>query len=61
MVKNSDDYFMPTPYVPADAIAKEAKPGYKAGNPMLDNVLEEIKKYSITERFKRLYKIIKGK
>ncbi len=60
MGKNLDDY-TPAPYVPADAVSREAKPGYKSGNPLLDNALEEIRKHSITERFKRLYKIIKGK
>jgi len=62
MVKNLDNDFTPTPYVPADAVAKEAKPGYKAGNPMLDDVLKQIREDSIVRRFRDFYtKIFKKK
>lgn len=62
MVKNLGDDFTPAPYVPADAVAKEAKPGYKAGNPMLDNVLDNIRRDNIVKRFRDLYtKIFKKK
>ena len=53
--KKLEEPFIPKPYVPADAVAKAAKPGYKAGNPLLDNVLEKIRKDSIVRRFKDLY------
>ncbi len=58
----SDNYYNPKPYVPADAVTKEAKPGYKAGNPMLDNVLDNIRKDNLVKRFNDLYtKIFKKK
>ncbi|MFH1248633.1 MAG: hypothetical protein V1660_00585 [archaeon] len=60
---NPNDYVPPfKPYLPADAVSKEAKPGSKAGNPNLDGVLEEIRRDSIVKRFKDLYtKIFKKK
>jgi len=62
IAKMSDNYYNPKPYVPADAVVKEAKPGYKAGNSMLDNVLDNIRKDNIVKRFKDLYtKIFKKK
>jgi hypothetical protein len=47
-------------YLPADAVAAEAKPGYKAGNPALDEVNEQIRRDGLLEKFKRLYQISKG-
>ena len=55
MVKKSDDNYIPTPYVPADAVAKQAKPGYKAGNPIIDEVNENIRRDTIIKKFKKLY------
>ncbi len=60
--KNPEGPFIPKPYLPADAVSPSAKPGYKAGNPFLDNVLEEIRRENIIRRVKDLYtKIFKKK
>lgn len=47
-------------YLPADAIAKEARPGVKAGNPLLDEINEEFRRKGIIEKTKRLYEVKKG-
>ena len=44
-------------YFPADAVMPEARPGVKAGNPLLDEINEYLRKENITEKIKRLYKI----
>jgi len=44
-------------YLPADAVMPEAKPGTKAGNPLLDEINEDLRRENITEKIKRLYKI----
>lgn len=60
--KKPEEQFIPQPYVPADAVAPCAKPGYKAGNPHLDDTLGEIRKDGIARKFKDLYtKIFKKK
>ena len=46
-------------YFPADAVIPEAKPGTKAGNPLLDEINEDLRKENIIEKMKRLYKINK--
>jgi hypothetical protein len=62
MVKNLGDDFTPAPYVPADAVTPCARPGYKAGNPYLDDVLKRIREDNIVKRFKDFYtKIFKKK
>lgn len=43
-------------YLPADAIMPEARAGVKAGNPLLDEINEELKKENIIERMKKLYR-----
>lgn len=50
----SGEPFIP-PYLPADAVAREAQPGYKAGNPLIDRVNEEIKRDTFFKRFKKFY------
>jgi len=42
-------------YLPAYAVIPEAKPGAKAGNPLLDEINEDLRKKNITEKIKRLY------
>ena len=44
-------------YFPADAVISEARPGVKAGNPLLDEINEELKNKNIIEKLRRLYKI----
>ncbi len=44
-------------YLPADAVMREARPGVKAGNPLLDEINERLRKENITEEMKRLYRI----
>ncbi|MBU3941688.1 MAG: hypothetical protein KKF74_02135, partial [Nanoarchaeota archaeon] len=44
-------------YFPADAVMPKARPGVKAGNPLLDEINEELRKENIIEKMKRLYKI----
>jgi len=44
-------------YLPDDAVIPEARPGVKAGNPLLDEINEDLRKENITEKIKRLYKI----
>jgi len=46
-------------YFPDDAVIPEAKPGAKAGNPLLDEINEKLRKENITEKTKGLYKINK--
>ena len=43
-------------YLPADAVIHEARPGAKAGNPLLDEINEELRRKNITEEMKRLYR-----
>ena len=43
-------------YFPADAVMPEARPGAKAGNPLLDEINEKLRGENITEKMKRLYK-----
>ena len=52
--------FIP-PYLPADAVAREAQPGYKAGNPIIDRVNENSKE-TFFRKFRNFYnKILKKK
>ncbi len=44
-------------YLPSDAVMPEARPGAKAGNPLLDEINEELRRENIIEKMKRLYKI----
>ncbi len=46
-------------YLPADAVISEARPGAKAGNPLLDEINERLRRENITEKTKGLYKINK--
>ena len=46
------------PYIPADAVAPEARPGVKAGNPTLDDNFETIRKEDYEKRH-NLLEIIK--
>ena len=46
-------------YLTVNAVIPEAKPGAKAGNPLLDEINEDLRKENITEKIKRLYKINK--
>jgi hypothetical protein len=57
MGKNIEDS-IPKPYIPADAIASEAKPGYKAGNYLIDENNDRARRETITKRFKKLYELI---
>lgn len=43
-------------YMPADAVAKEAQPGYKAGNPVIDRVNENSKREAFFRKFRDFYK-----
>ena len=46
-------------YLPADAVIPEARPGAKAGNLLLDEINEKLRRENITENLKRLYIINK--
>ena len=43
-------------YLPANAVIPEAKPGVKAGNPLLDEINKRLRRENITEEMKRLYR-----
>ena len=43
-------------YFPADAVMPEARPGVKAGNPLLDEINKKLRKENIIEKTKRLYR-----
>lgn len=45
-------------YLPADAVIASVQPGYKAGNPLIDKVNDELKKKDMIQKMKYLYKII---
>ncbi|MDD5191627.1 MAG: hypothetical protein PHH54_02105 [Candidatus Nanoarchaeia archaeon] len=42
-------------YLPADAVASEAKPGVKAGNPLLDEINQQLREEQLIEKMRRLY------
>jgi len=42
--------------LPADAITPEARAGVKAGNPLLDEINEQLRKENIIESMKKLYR-----
>jgi len=44
-------------YLPADAVMPEARPGVKAGNPLLDEINEELRRKNLIEKTKGLYRI----
>ncbi len=46
-------------YLPVDAVAAEAKPGSKAGNPLIDEINEQLREEGFIEKLKNLYKIDK--
>jgi hypothetical protein len=43
-------------YLPADAVADQAKPGAKAGNPVLDDINEQLRQEGLAEKMKELYR-----
>ena len=51
------------PNIPADAITPNAKPGYKAGNTLIDKVEEEVKEDSLklNEEVKKMIEEARGK
>lgn len=53
--KGEPEPVIPKPYIPADAVAPCAKPGYKAGNPMIDEVNENVRRDNIIKKFKKFY------
>lgn len=42
--------------LPADAIAPEAKPGFKAGNVLVDELNEQLRREGLLAKLKGLYK-----
>lgn len=47
--------------IPVDAVANMAKPGYKAGNPLLDEINEQLRQHNIIEKTKQLYRLNEAK
>ncbi len=43
-------------YLPEDAVVKEAKPGEKAGNYLIDEINEQLHPTGLMEKLKELYK-----
>jgi len=46
-------------YLPADAVVVGARPGSKAGSPLIDEINEQLREEGIIEKLKNLYKIDK--
>ena len=44
-------------YIPTDAIIRQAQSGYKAGNPLLDDINEKIKQKGLIDKFRKLHKL----
>lgn len=59
--KKPEEPFIPKPYMPADAVSPCAQPGYKAGNPILDEFYKQLRIEVITKKFKKLYETLKPK
>jgi len=59
--KMPEEPFIPQPYTPADAVSEQAKPGYKAGNYLLDRFYETLKIERIKDTFKKLYETLNPK